>query len=131
MAKIEYYVHHNMRVAVQEHLRGQHREHCLCYQCASFTPKDRETNCPIAALLYRFCILTGCTTPVWECPDFLAGTTDPEGTPVPVPCRECNKLLIPPAKICVTPEGEAFCSHACLVAYRKGQSTDTSKGDQQ
>ena len=69
MSSIERYEHHGANVAVQTTLRGRHREHCLCYQCGAFKP-GKDDNCPIAALLYRFCILTGCTTPVWECPEY-------------------------------------------------------------
>jgi len=66
---IIHYVHHGKLVAVQEHLRGKHWDYCLCGVCSRFHP-DEGDDCPIAALLYRFCVLTGCTTPMWECPRF-------------------------------------------------------------
>jgi hypothetical protein len=64
------YEHHGRTVAVQEHLRGKHRENCLCFICKKFNIEDREKNCPIANALYRFDILAGITTPVWECETF-------------------------------------------------------------
>lgn len=67
------YEHHGVEVSVREDLKGKHREHCLCYQCSRFNIDDRDKNCPIANLLYRFCVLTSCTTPVWECPQFREG----------------------------------------------------------
>lgn len=67
---IERYEHHGVTVAVQAHLKGTHREHCLCYaDCAKFKPGTPE-NCPKAQGLYEFCVRTGMTTPVFECPDF-------------------------------------------------------------
>ena len=68
--KIVSYVHHGTEVAVQEHLKGKHREHCLCYQCRRFVP-DTPSNCPLAALVYALCVLEGVVLPVWECTYFL------------------------------------------------------------
>lgn len=65
------YEHHGQRVWVREDLLGLHRDHCLCNSCGKFKP-DTPDNCPIAALLYRVCVLAGLTTPVWECPEFEA-----------------------------------------------------------
>ena len=64
------YEHHGNTVAVREDLKGKHREHCLCYSCGLFIPEDRSANCKTANALYALCCLTGCTTPVWECPEF-------------------------------------------------------------
>lgn len=64
------YEHHGREVAVQEHLMGRHREHCLCHLCRWFRPENREENCPIANTIYSLDVLTGLTTPVWECPRF-------------------------------------------------------------
>ena len=64
------YIHHGQDVAVWEDLKGRHREYCLCYQCEKFHPGEPVVNCPVAEALYRFDILAGVTTPVWECPDF-------------------------------------------------------------
>lgn len=64
------YTHHDREVAVQEELKGKHRDHCLCFQCIRFKPQKRDENCPIANALYRFDVLTGCVTPVYECPEF-------------------------------------------------------------
>ena len=68
---IERYEHHGQEVAVQAHLKGKHREHCLCYQCDKFRPWDREGNCPRANLVYALCVAFDMTTPVWECPEFV------------------------------------------------------------
>jgi len=64
------YLHHGRQVAVKKNLKGKHRRHCLCFQCNRFDPDDRDENCPIANMLYRFDVLTGCVTPVYECPEF-------------------------------------------------------------
>jgi len=64
------YKHHGIDVSVREDLKGKHREHCLCWNCAKFKPEDREANCQIANLLYKFDILHNVTTPVWECKKF-------------------------------------------------------------
>lgn len=64
------YNHHGEEVWVREDLKGKHKEHCLCYNCRRFKI-DEPDNCKIAEMLYRFCILTGCTTPMWECPKFI------------------------------------------------------------
>lgn len=59
-------------VFVQEELKGKHRDHCLCFQgCQSFKPGTPE-NCPLAEELYQFCVRNNMTTPVWECPVFVA-----------------------------------------------------------
>jgi len=64
------YNHHERQVWVREDLKGCHSEHCLCYSCTKFRPGDREQNCPIANALFSLDVLTGITTPVWECPEF-------------------------------------------------------------
>lgn len=71
MSGIVFYVHHNPArpVAVREDLKGKHREHCLCFRCARFTPEDGP-KCPIAAELFAFCQRQDLVTPVWECPVF-------------------------------------------------------------
>ena len=64
------YKHHGAKVKVQSALRGQHREHCLCWQdCKKFKPGTEE-HCKKAALLYAFCRAFNMVTPVWECPDY-------------------------------------------------------------
>lgn len=68
--KLVKYKHHNRTVVVRDDLKGRHREYCLCYYpCKKFKP-DSPDNCPIAALLFRTCIITGTTTPVFECECF-------------------------------------------------------------
>jgi hypothetical protein len=69
----EQYEHHDQTVWVRSSLRGKHRECCLCFDCRFFNPEDRESNCPIANTLYAFDVLTGLTTPVFECPEFEEG----------------------------------------------------------
>jgi hypothetical protein len=66
------YDHYGSINFVREDLKGQHREHCLCFSCLKFHPKpeDMSENCPRARLLYNFCVLTGMVTPVWECSEF-------------------------------------------------------------
>ena len=63
------YVHHGCAVVVQTHLKGKHRDHCLCFSCEDFHPGSKE-NCPIAKTLYRLCVDNGMVIPVWECPKF-------------------------------------------------------------
>ncbi len=67
----EQYVHHDWDVWVRRDLKGRHREHCLCFSCERFVPEDREQNCPLANLLYSLDVVTGLTTPVFECPEFV------------------------------------------------------------
>jgi hypothetical protein len=64
------YEHHGRMVFVQAELKDKHREHCLCYNCNAFIPQVPDLNCPIANVLFNFCILEGIVTPVWECPKF-------------------------------------------------------------
>ena len=71
MIKFIEYEHHGKMVSVREDLKGKHREHCLCYKCKWFKPKDIEKNCPIANKLYEFNCQYGVTTPVWECKTFV------------------------------------------------------------
>lgn len=67
---IEQYEHHGVVVSVQSHLKGKHREHCLCFKnCKYFKPGTPE-NCLIAQENYNFCVKHGMTTPVWECPQY-------------------------------------------------------------
>lgn len=68
----ERYVHHGKEVAVQPHLKGKHREHCLCYGCDKFKPDatNGADQCPIAHAVYLNCVRFGIVSPVWECPDF-------------------------------------------------------------
>jgi len=69
--KIIQYVHHDIKVSVQEHLKGKHREHCLCFQeCVFFIPEDRQRNCSEANELFNFDVKYNITTPVWECPKY-------------------------------------------------------------
>lgn len=65
------YQHHGNIVKVQDHLKGKHRDHCLCFQgCKHFNPTDHSKNCIIAKAIYSHCKAFGIVTPVWECPHF-------------------------------------------------------------
>ena len=66
------YKHHGHVVFVRRDLKGKHREHCLCFNCAAFNPGLPEKNCPTANLLYAVCIALNVTTPVWECPHYIS-----------------------------------------------------------
>jgi len=63
------YEHHGKQVSVQDHLKGKHREHCLCWKgCKFFEPNPNGgINCSIAQELFEFDCKHGVTTPVWEC----------------------------------------------------------------
>ena len=71
MTQIVSYVHHGTRVKVREDLKGRHRELCLCHSCAYLKPGAAD-NCRKAQRLYELCVAEGMTTPVFECPSFLA-----------------------------------------------------------
>lgn len=73
--KVIKYTHHGNEVYVKEELKGTHREHCLCFECAEFEPGTPD-NCHIAATLFRLCQEFGVTTPVFECPEYLKGKPD-------------------------------------------------------
>ncbi len=64
---IEQYVHHGHYVYVMSELKGKHREHCLCSQCAAFKPNTLD-NCKIAQSLFEICVRENLVTPVYECP---------------------------------------------------------------
>lgn len=66
------HIHHARRVFVIEKNIGKHRENCLCWQCANFCPTIRDANCRIANVLFEIDRAFGITTPVWECPEFVA-----------------------------------------------------------
>lgn len=59
------YQHHGHWVWVRTDLRGKHRAHSLCHECAL------EGRCAIIGVIHKLCELTGCTLPVWECPEFV------------------------------------------------------------
>lgn len=68
---ITWYKHHGKKVAVQLELKGKHRAHCLCWQCAKFNPGWRGIfSCLRSKLLYLYCVVFGMVTPVYECPAF-------------------------------------------------------------
>jgi len=72
LGRIIWYEHHDRLVAVDEDLKGKHREHCLCFRCSSFKP-DRPENCDLAEQNYRACRINGMTMPVFECRQFIEG----------------------------------------------------------
>ena len=67
--EITHYSHHGRMVFVRNDLRGKHRDHCLCFECAKFFPGTLQ-NCPIAQATYENCVKFNTTTPMWECPEF-------------------------------------------------------------
>lgn len=68
--KIEVYEHHDQMVYVQSHLKGKHKEHCLCYQqCKRFKPGEID-NCFLAQEIFELCKKANVVLPVWECPLF-------------------------------------------------------------
>jgi len=62
MSKYMRYKHHGVWTYVRRDLKGKHGKHCLCWNCALFTPHDGERNCPIAEELYAFDIRNQVTT---------------------------------------------------------------------
>ena len=70
MKTIIKYEHWGKEVSVFEHLKGKHKEHCLCWICEKFNPNDRDKNCKIASENYALCVKYNVVTPVWECPEF-------------------------------------------------------------
>jgi len=66
--QLEQYYHHDpvQPVWVMSHLKGTHRDCCLCYVCDKFNP-GKENNCPKAQELYEYCVKHNMTTPVFEC----------------------------------------------------------------
>jgi len=70
MKEFVQYEHFDADVWVREDLKGQHKEHCLCYSCLRFCPDDRNRNCRRANLIYRVCVMLDMVLPVWECPEF-------------------------------------------------------------
>lgn len=68
--KTEKYEHHGVEVSVVAAVKGQHRQHCLCYTCGRFNPESVEDKCPIAAAIYANCVEFNVVTPVYECPKY-------------------------------------------------------------
>jgi len=68
----EWYNHHGMEVAVYKDLKGQHRNHCLCYDCEEFKGGSlNEEGCPLAREVFGLCVEHNLVLPVWECPIFV------------------------------------------------------------
>jgi len=68
MKPVERYVHHGTEVVVFSELKGQHRDHCLCFNgCRRFKPGQPD-NCPIAQATFENCVKFDLVTPVYECP---------------------------------------------------------------
>ena len=83
------YKHHSRRVWVQAEGKGKHRLRCLCWYCDRFEPGwslRAVLKCVRAKILYLFCVVFGMTTPVHECPRWVAKgeleTWEVYGTPV-------------------------------------------------
>ena len=65
----ERYEHHGVKVWVDSNLKGQHREHNLCFNCDKFKP-EADDHCQKAYDLFHFCKINYMSTPVFECADF-------------------------------------------------------------
>lgn len=74
MTNFEQYDHHDATVWVNSDLKGKHRGHCLCFSCDRFKPGS-DDNCYIAKRIYANCVEFNLVTPVYECPEFSAATT--------------------------------------------------------
>jgi len=81
MPEFTQYEHHNHWVSVREDLKGKHRAHCLCEDCAWFRPLNYAANCLKANLVYAVCQAHSMVLPVWECPDFFAQKDEQEPGP--------------------------------------------------
>jgi hypothetical protein len=66
----EQHEHHGATIRVDSELKGQHRNHCLCFKCGSFKPGTPE-NCAIAQATYENRVKFNTVTPVYECPVFV------------------------------------------------------------
>lgn len=66
----EQYEHHGEQVWVDSELKGQHRNHCLCFKCDNFKPSTPD-NCPIAQATFENCVKFNTVTPMYECPKFI------------------------------------------------------------
>lgn len=71
MPQVERYTHHGVDVAVLSAVKGQHRDHCLCFSCGKFIP-GLPVNCVIAQAVFENCIKLNLVTPVYECPVYEA-----------------------------------------------------------
>ena len=66
----EQYKHFGKMIWCFSHLKGKHKEHCLCHSCKKLNTEDRDKNCWKANIIYSIdCGLT-MVTPVFECLDF-------------------------------------------------------------
>jgi len=67
----EEYEHHGRKVTVVSEVKGQHKSHCLCFDCEKFKP-DTPENCVYAQHNFSFCVMPGgpLVLPVYECEDF-------------------------------------------------------------
>lgn len=67
---VEKYTHHCAEVTVVSAVKGQHRDHCLCFGgCKFFKPGTAE-HCEIAAANFALCVKYSLVSPVYECPKF-------------------------------------------------------------
>lgn len=64
------YIHYGKEVSVFEHLKGTHKEHCLCYSNCKFFKPNTSENCEIASANFEVCKKYGVVTPVFECPKY-------------------------------------------------------------
>jgi len=58
MGNIIKYIHHGETVSVEKHLKGKHREHCLCWQnCKNFKPEDKKTIAPSLVNFFKSALM--------------------------------------------------------------------------
>lgn len=78
--KVKMYKHHNDElVAVFADKKGQHRDHCLCFQCKEFQGGGK---CEIANAVYENCKKFNIVSPVWECPKYVQDFKSNSGRPL-------------------------------------------------
>ncbi len=57
---------------VRTDLDGRHKEHCMCWDCASFKPEREDKGCAVIQQVLGLAAKENIVLPVWECARFLA-----------------------------------------------------------
>lgn len=68
--RVDKYEHHSVEVTVLSEIKGQHRQHCLCYNGCKFFKPGTSENCEIAKATFKNCVTFNIVTPVYECPKY-------------------------------------------------------------
>ena len=65
----EKYEHHGVKVSAISELKGKHRDICLCWNCALFSPGNAngQPNCSLAQMNFEMDVKFHLITPVIEC----------------------------------------------------------------